>query len=100
MSESMTRKQAFARRAELLKDTGWTARYLARGAAERRELRHLNAMVMGEPSPTETSREEAEARRKELLADPAFRQLYMAGDVVACAEMAGLHSILAPAGTE
>jgi hypothetical protein len=97
MSEPMTRKQAFTRRAELLKDTGWTARYLARGAAERRELRHLNALVMGEPSPTETSREEAEARRKELLADPTFRQLYSAGDATARAEMAGLHIILASA---
>src|SRR3954447_20723014 len=100
MSELMTRKQAFTRRAELLKDTGWTARYLGKGAAERRELRHLNAIVMGEPSPTETSREEAEARRKELLADPVFRQLYLAGDVAARAEMAGLHTILAFAGGE
>lgn len=100
MSEPMTRKQAFTRRAELLRDTGWRARYLAKGAAERRELRHLNAMVMGEPLPTETPREEAEARRKELLADPAFRQLYLAGDVAARAEMAGLCTILAVAGGE
>src|SRR3954453_3081549 len=100
MPEPLTRKQAFTRRAELLKDTGWTARYLAKGAAEHRELRHLNAIVMGEPLPTEIPREEAEARRKELLADPAFRQLYMAGDVAARAEMAGLHAILASAGGE
>jgi hypothetical protein len=95
MSEPMTRKQAFTRRTELLKDKGWKARYLAKGAAERRELRHLNAIVMGEPSPTETPREEAGARRKELLADPTFRQLYLAGDAAARAEMAGLHTILA-----
>src|SRR3982751_5267017 len=98
MSEPMTREEAFIRRAELLKDTGWTARYLAKGAAERRELRHLNALVMGEPLPTEPPRQEAEARRKELRADPAFRQLYLAGDVAARAEMAGLHAILASAG--
>ena len=100
MSEPMTRKEAFIRRTKLLKDTGWKARYLAKGAAERRELRHLNAIVMGEPFPTEIPREEAEARRKELLSDPAFRQLYLAGDVAARAEMAGLHTILALVGGE
>src|SRR3954453_5541580 len=100
MPEPLTRKQAFRRRAELLKDTAWTARYLAKGAAERRELRHLNAIVMGEPLPAETPREEAEARRKELMADPAFRQMYLAGDSAARAEMAGLQTILASAGGE
>src|SRR5690242_15339373 len=100
MSELMIRKQAFTRRAKLLKDTAWVARYLAKGAAERRELRHLNAIVIGEPSPKETPQEEAEARRKELLSDPAFRQLYLAGDIAARAEMADLHTILALVGKE
>ena len=89
---TMTKKEAFARRTGLLKDTGWIARYLARGATERRELRHLNAVVAGGRAPIESSREEAEARRKELLRDPAWRQLYMDGYTTARAEMASLHA--------
>lgn len=43
----MTREQAVARKAELMKDAAWTKRYLDGGAAEQREMLTLNRLITG-----------------------------------------------------
>lgn len=50
----MTREQAVARKAELMKDSAWTSRYMAGGAAEGREMLALNTLIVGDD--TEASR--------------------------------------------
>lgn len=50
----MTREQAVARKAELMRDTAWTKRYLDGGAAEGREMTALNTLIVGDD--TEMSR--------------------------------------------
>lgn len=45
----ISREQAVARRAELMVDKEWTARYLAGGAPEKREMLALNTLITGGP---------------------------------------------------
>lgn len=50
----MTREQATARKAELMKDEAWCKRYMDGGTAEGREMLALNTMIVGDD--TEASR--------------------------------------------
>jgi hypothetical protein len=46
-SNPMTQQGAMARKAELMADKDWAARYLKGGAAEKREMYALDAMIAG-----------------------------------------------------
>jgi hypothetical protein len=43
----MSREKANARKAELTADRQWVGRFLAGGAAERREMNTLDALIVG-----------------------------------------------------
>lgn len=95
---TMTREQAFARHAELLRDAGWAKRYIGGDAAARREAAELHRIMAGEVARTPTPREQAETRKAELMADPAWQALYLGGDVTARAEMIALNQAIASEG--
>ncbi len=42
----MTKDQAVARKADLMKDTAWTQRYLAGGVPEGREMEALTRLIV------------------------------------------------------
>lgn len=45
---AMTREQAINRKADLMKDTGWTQRYMSGGTTERTEMLNLNRIITGD----------------------------------------------------
>jgi hypothetical protein len=52
----MTREQATARKAELMKDTVWRDRYMNGGSAESREMTALNTLIVGDDTQYSRSR--------------------------------------------
>jgi hypothetical protein len=95
--DPMTREAALARKAALFNDRAWGAKYIAGGAKERAELRQIEAVIAGEPTPAPSGsqREQAAAQLKALKADPEFRDRYLAGDASARVMMANLYATLA-----
>jgi hypothetical protein len=90
--ERMTPAAAIACRAALIRDREWSARYLAGGAAERRDLDTLQRISAGlPPEPSLASmgspQQQAIARRTELLADREWVAKLNNGDIVARAEL-------------
>jgi len=52
----MTREQAVASKADLMKDTAWVQRYLANGAAELRQMLALNTLIVGDDTDASRGR--------------------------------------------
>lgn len=93
--EQLTPKAAAERRAALMADREWGARYLRGDAAARREMEMLNRVIAGQsPEPSVNDREQARARRAELIADREWGVKYINGDAAAREEMHALNAAL------
>jgi hypothetical protein len=90
----MTKDQATARKAALMRDHEWVKRYTIGGSAETNELTALNQIITGTAPTAMSERDQAEARKQGLTKDRDWVARYLNGGVAETQEMDALNKAI------